>query len=674
VLLELSARTATEWVRIPLAEGELEGVLSYPETSEATAAVVIAGPHPLLAGDMDNNVVTALAEHLAATGYATLRFNYQGVGQSTGARLTDPKPLGEFWRTSRLPDEPQRWIDLAAAVGWLRSVTPPRSPLAVVGYSFGCYVAASWLAAGGAADALGLIAPTVTHHDYAPLANCATPKLALASRTDFATSEAELVAAVDGWSGPKQLILAELDDHFFRGCEGWVNAHLSTFLEQVFFGDGFINENSAGSVGSALRGGSTGNAPRGGSTSAGNALRGVPGATSQHRYPLHGTPQRAFPTDGTPSAKGGSSTRAFPTDNETERPGTAIDEHLQSLLDLHLHPLHGSSFWLARQARLGFDVRDRVRSSSDLHLLGTIDPADLQGTSVWRMVPRAFHAHRRRFVVAETGGTHGAPVASAYLPDEFQRAFVEPFVEVAQRSGFPQGETWLFLGPSGPHIIGRAVRHLARRLDSPEPWYVDFDPRWAKKLASGSLAARRYLEHVVEQARQCLAREEISVLFATPPVLDGLAQRMSDAERERIRGVHYGGLPVHAARLNALREIFPHAVHLSGYGNTLFGCAMEVEDVDRRAIDYFPFGERLRFDVAPAEACVGRDDCDEPASRGQLMFHRFDRSMLLVNVLERDWAELVGPSDAARRAGCRGAGIRDPRPAQKQSGLKLGLY
>ncbi len=56
-----------------------------------------------------------------------------------------------------------------------------------------------------------------------------------------------------------------------------------------------------------------------------------------------------------------------------------------------------------------------------------------------------------------------------------------------------------------------------------------------------------------------------------------------------------------AADLNDFRDAFPNAVHLAGYGNTLFGVVMEVADGPRQALDYFPLGDRVRFQVVHAE-------------------------------------------------------------------------
>ena len=61
-----------------------EGVVVRPDTHGQTPGVVICHPHPLRGGDMMNNVVVALAEAFAEVGFAVLRFNFRGVGRSTG--------------------------------------------------------------------------------------------------------------------------------------------------------------------------------------------------------------------------------------------------------------------------------------------------------------------------------------------------------------------------------------------------------------------------------------------------------------------------------------------------------------------------------------------------------------------------------------------------------------
>jgi hypothetical protein len=366
------------------------------------------------------------------------------------------------------------------------------------------------------------------------------------------------------------------------------------------------------------------------------------------------------------------------------RPGRAAepdcDGRLRRVLALHFHPEHGSPYWLRRQDDLGWKVCDRVRTDADLWRLGPTPLDDLRRFPLRDFIPRAFHRELHRFVTGETAGTSGEPRATTYRDDEFEAAFITPFLQAAGAAGFPRGEPWLWVGPSGPHVIGKVVRELARRTGSMDPFSVDFDPRWAKRLAEGSLARQRYLDHVTAQALDVLAREEVGVLFTTPPALAALARAMSDRQREAIHGVHYGGLSITAAALNDFRAAFPNAVHLSGYGNTLFGVLMEVADPPRQSVDYFPCGDRVRFRVAAWDGPDGDQPPEWPprelgrGCRGRVLFDRLDEGCLLVGVLERDEAELVAPSPEALALGWGADGLRDPRPPQAARQLQLGLY
>src|SRR5690242_10050450 len=70
-------------ITVPAASGaplSLEAVFDAGQHG----AAVIAPPHPLYGGRLDNPVVIALADGLRAAGLATLCFNFRGVGQSSG--------------------------------------------------------------------------------------------------------------------------------------------------------------------------------------------------------------------------------------------------------------------------------------------------------------------------------------------------------------------------------------------------------------------------------------------------------------------------------------------------------------------------------------------------------------------------------------------------------------
>ena len=108
--------------RIQGAAGDIEIASQVPESPRAIA--VIAHPHPLFGGTMDNKVVTTLARAFTEGNCATYRFNFRGVGGSHGEH---DEGAGET-------DDMVRVIEFAR--GQSASL-----PLMLAGFSFGGAVA-----------------------------------------------------------------------------------------------------------------------------------------------------------------------------------------------------------------------------------------------------------------------------------------------------------------------------------------------------------------------------------------------------------------------------------------------------------------------------------------------------------------------------------------------------
>jgi uncharacterized protein len=114
--------------RVSFKSGELtlEGLLAKPEGSDPVRGGVICHPHPLYGGSMYNNVVDAALAAMWELGWATLRFNFRGVGASEGEHTSGP---GEA-------------ADAAAAVEFLTEQPGVQRDGAILaGYSFGAMAA-----------------------------------------------------------------------------------------------------------------------------------------------------------------------------------------------------------------------------------------------------------------------------------------------------------------------------------------------------------------------------------------------------------------------------------------------------------------------------------------------------------------------------------------------------
>ncbi len=68
---------------IPASHGHLEAILKEPSV-EPKGAALVCHPHPLGGGTMHNKVVFRAAAGLVDAGLVTLKFNFRGVGASTG--------------------------------------------------------------------------------------------------------------------------------------------------------------------------------------------------------------------------------------------------------------------------------------------------------------------------------------------------------------------------------------------------------------------------------------------------------------------------------------------------------------------------------------------------------------------------------------------------------------
>lgn len=186
-------------MRIPVSHGWLEAALKEPD-GPLRGAAVVCHPHPVYGGTMHTKAVYRTAQALNEAGLVALRFNFRGVGTSTGS-FDDG--IGEEQ-------------DLTAALDWLEA-RYPTLPLVTGGHSFGSRVAL----AVGARDArvvalFGLGLPVdKSEYDYTFLADNDKPVLVVQGELDEFGPGAR-VAEELGRLGPHiTLVRIPESDHFF---------------------------------------------------------------------------------------------------------------------------------------------------------------------------------------------------------------------------------------------------------------------------------------------------------------------------------------------------------------------------------------------------------------------------------------------------------------------------
>ena len=183
----------TERALIDGPAGALEVVVNLPAPPLAGLAL-IAHPHPLQGGTLENKVVQTLAKTFFGLSYVAVRFNFRGVGPSEG---TFDDGAGET-------------DDALAVLAWARERFGDL-PLALAGFSFGTFVQTR-VAQRTAFQRLCLIGPAVQRF---AVETVPPDTIVVHGEEDDVVPLADVLA----WARPQQLPIVVFPGcgHFFHG-------------------------------------------------------------------------------------------------------------------------------------------------------------------------------------------------------------------------------------------------------------------------------------------------------------------------------------------------------------------------------------------------------------------------------------------------------------------------
>ena len=197
--------------------GAIEVAIDLPADAQTSKGVaVIAHPHPLFGGTLDNKVVQTLARAFTQCGWTAVRFNFRGVGATQGAH-----------------DEGRGELDDLLAVA---AQVAPTGALCLAGFSFGAFVtthAFAKLHAARQIDKLVLVGTSVSRGTAAPIDVAAHGKtMVIHGEVD---DTVELSAVID-WARPQSLPVTVVPGGgpFFHGqlplLKSLVVRHLSSVV------------------------------------------------------------------------------------------------------------------------------------------------------------------------------------------------------------------------------------------------------------------------------------------------------------------------------------------------------------------------------------------------------------------------------------------------------------
>jgi hypothetical protein len=162
--------------------------------------VVLGHPHPQYGGTMHTKVVFQAAKALARIGCAVLRFNFRGVGRSTGAFDAGPGEQADF----------------RAALDFVHGAYPG-APLWAAGMSFGSWIALSVGADDPRVSTLIGIAMPLARYDFTPVAESSKAKFFIQAERDEICPLKDAREFYARAAEPKELVIIDGADHVFDG-------------------------------------------------------------------------------------------------------------------------------------------------------------------------------------------------------------------------------------------------------------------------------------------------------------------------------------------------------------------------------------------------------------------------------------------------------------------------
>ena len=136
----------TKIIQIDGVVGQIEMSIDLPDELKnnpdflVRGLALVAHPHPLMGGTMDNKVAQTMARALNQLGYVSVRPNFRGVGATAGVHDDGVGEMEDLLHVTDWMRTPSSWSQLEATAqqAWIQ--TANTLPLVVSGFSFGSFV------------------------------------------------------------------------------------------------------------------------------------------------------------------------------------------------------------------------------------------------------------------------------------------------------------------------------------------------------------------------------------------------------------------------------------------------------------------------------------------------------------------------------------------------------
>ena len=193
--------------------GRLEGRYQ-PGKSPTAPLALILHPHPQHGGTMDNKVAYYLYHAFVHRGFATLRFNFRGVGRSQGEFDSG---VGEL-------------SDAASALDWLQSMNPNSTGTWIAGFSFGAWIGMQLLMRRPEIKGFISVAPPANLYDFSFLAPCPSSGLIIQADQDELVTPISIVKLVEKLKTQKAITI---NHDVIKGANHFFETELNALMTSV---------------------------------------------------------------------------------------------------------------------------------------------------------------------------------------------------------------------------------------------------------------------------------------------------------------------------------------------------------------------------------------------------------------------------------------------------------
>ena len=201
------------------AEGRLEGRYS-PAKSDRAPVAVLLHPHPQYGGTMHNKVVFTLNQCFLQAGFATLRFNFRGVGRSQGSFA---RGEGEL-------------TDAASALDWIQTYNANASACWIAGFSFGAWIGMQLLMRRPEIEGFISVAAPANRFDFSFLAPCPSSGLFVHGSQDRVAPAKDVISVIEKVKTQKGIQLehqiVDGANHFFENKTDELMDVVNTYLDK----------------------------------------------------------------------------------------------------------------------------------------------------------------------------------------------------------------------------------------------------------------------------------------------------------------------------------------------------------------------------------------------------------------------------------------------------------